>query len=288
MFASADIQKQLAKESTIFKEADNNWHKVMDLTNNDKTVTVVTRIDDLLSTLKTTLEKLEIVQKELNNYLEKKRLFFPRFFFLSNEELLSILKETRDPTKVQPHLKKCFEGIKSLKFDDEHKISAMISQEGEVVEIIRIIDPANAEGAVERWLIEVEECMLKSTRESILKALNDYPKRERRDWVCLHKGQAVLCAGMTFWTRGAEEKLINSGRKGLQEYSQDCVKILNDVVTLVRGDISELVRCTLKALIVLDVHCRDVINELALKGIEDKNDFGWLAQMRYYWENDNS
>jgi dynein heavy chain, axonemal len=288
VFASADIQKQLAKESAIFKEADNNWHRIMDLTHKNPIVTIVTKIDGLLPTLKQSLEKLEIVQRELNNYLEKKRLFFPRFFFLSNEELLSILKETRDPTKVQPHLKKCFEGIKSLKFDEEQKISAMVSQEGEVVEIIKIIDPANAEGAVERWLIEVEECMLKSTRECIIKALNDYPKKERRDWVCLHKGQAVLCAGMTFWTRGAEDKMINSGRKGLQEYAQECIKILNDVVTLVRGDISELVRCTLKALIVLDVHCRDVIAELVTKGVEDKNDFGWLAQMRYYWENDNS
>lgn len=288
VFASADIQKQLAKEAVIFKEADNNWHKIMDLTYKDTLVTSVTKLEDLLQTLRHSFEKLEIVQRELNNYLEKKRLFFPRFFFLSNEELLSILKETRDPTKVQPHLKKCFEGIKSLKFDDENKISAMVSQEGEVVEIIRIIDPANAEGAVERWLIEVEECMLKSTRECILKALNDYPKRERRDWVSLHKGQAVLCAGMTFWTKGAEEKLLNSGRRGLQEYSNDCIKILNDVVTLVRGDISELVRCTLKALIVLDVHNRDVITELANNGVEDKNDFGWLAQMRYYWENDNA
>ncbi|OON17802.1 dynein heavy chain, region 2 [Opisthorchis viverrini] len=241
----------MPEEGRKFGVVDVIWREIMTEAAVNPSCLVATDQRDMLRRLTDAYILLEEIQKGLNDYLEKKRLYFPRFFFLSNDELLEILSETKDPQRVQPHLKKCFEGINRLSFTEQQEIIGMISAEGETVPFVTKIYPAKAKGMVEKWLLQVEDVMLSSLRKVISDSIYGYSATQREKWVLDWPGQVVICVSCIYWTEEVQEAM---GHNALASYKEKCDKQIDDIVRLVRGPLSSGERITLGALIVVDVH----------------------------------
>eukprot|EP01038_Epipyxis_sp_PR26KG_P004763 gene4763-6681_t len=290
IFSSDDIMRQMPTEGKMFRVVDSTWRVSMAQTYAEPNCIKVARRPGFLDSLIDANAKLEQIQKGLNDYLETKRLAFPRFFFLSNDELLEILAETKDPLRVQPHLKKCFDGIAKLQFQPNLDITACFDPKNEKLDFPyekvnhRKINPNDSGGNVERWLIEVETMMKKSLAYAIDFSMKDFLQSDRIEWLRRWQGQVIICINQTRWCVDVEKTLLDGPTGiGLNGYYKILCDELMRTVELVRGDIPKGLRTAVGALVVMDVHNRDTVFEMTQLKVQSITDFDWLSQLRYYW-----
>ena len=321
VFGSDDIKKALSNESDAFATIDTEWRRITTRAQVNPTVTRVSAIENIVGRLEAMDLSLDSIQLGLKRYLEEKRNGFPRFYFLSDEELLEILAETKDPKKIQPFLRKIFEGIRTVKFkgsmddpSDSLEIVSMQSNKQEEVWLSSPVDPLQyGSGACERWLVDLENRMRDTIRAELRVAIEQYDAHgnggvmgevmgeegeedssvitmkerceKREEWILSRPAQVVLGIDQLLWTQGAEKAMRQNGWQGLVKYADELEQFQYSIVKLVRGELSKVHRSTLGALLTLDVHCLTVIRDQLIavkKG--DRNDFEWQSQLRYYWE----
>merc|ERR1719253_1322725 len=154
IFDSDDIMKQLPTEGKRFKHVDATWRQEMNNARENPKIVECCAVEGLNDKWRECNVYLDMVQKGLEDYLETKRNAFARFYFLSNDELLEILSQSKDPTRVQPFLSKVFEAISKITFTSDLEITEMRSPENEVITFVNMIVTHGKN--VEAWMGELE------------------------------------------------------------------------------------------------------------------------------------
>jgi dynein heavy chain len=281
VFSAPDISYQLKDDFKLFSSVDRFFKDTMKQALTTKKVRAATTTPGLYEKLRTHNTHLTRIEKSLEDYLQTKRNAFPRFYFLSNADLLDILSQTKNPQAVQPHLANCFEGINRLEFDG-NSIVAMLSKDGEKVPFtskfrVRVV--------VEEWLIEVEKNMRKTLRDLTDRAIHDYVSQDRETWILTHHSQIVQTVSQIFWQREVTERLTSENpKKELRDYFKILETNMTKLAAMTRSKLKSLQRKVVASLIIIEVHGRDVVDQMIQDGVQSVTDFGWMKQLRYYWD----
>ncbi|XP_025191999.1 LOW QUALITY PROTEIN: dynein heavy chain 6, axonemal-like [Melanaphis sacchari] len=299
IFSAPDIQRQLPNEAALFSQVNSSWKAIMLKAEKNPLAISICTDTDLLKTLIKNNQQLEQIMLYLEAYLESKRVVFPRFYFLSNDELIEIIAQARNTRAVQPHMNKCFDAIWRIQFKNDDKegkpltpdkegssptnIIAMISPEREIV---KFSSQVKAAGNVEFWLTRVEKEMVNTLRMFMFVAMEDYDRIPREKWVLSHAAQLIIAVSQMMWCRDVHKilKLKSNIQEKLVKFEQKCFKDLNNLAAMVRGYLTTLQRSVICALITIDVHARDIISTMVVHKINSDLNFEWLKQFRYYWD----
>ena len=203
---------------------------------------------------------------------------------MSDDELLEILAQTKDPQAVQPHLRKCFDAIVKLEFGSQVQsidIKAMLSPEGERVGLGKNL---KARGNVEDWLTNVEQNMRSALFKALKEGVRAYYETNRSDWVRNHIGQVVATGAQIAWCAQTEVAIKENK---LQKWLEENIGTLNDLVKMVRSTLSKRERKIIVALVTTDVHARDIVSQLLSQRVDSIQNFSWKQQLRYYWDKDS-
>lgn len=287
VFGAADIQKQLPTEYAKFFAMDKFWKETMLKVQKKAGVLDNVSGSELLGKFVESNKQMEVIQRLLEDYLELKRRLFPRFYFLSNDELLEIFSQTRNPEAIQPHLRKCFDNIKAIRFEDaegdKETILGMVSAEPEDdKETVAFDQPVLAKGPIESWLKCIEEAM----QQTLLSKVTSFAQRmesqeELLDFKALteYPAQVVLVMNMLRWTSFAEFYLSEGD---LSELVTSIKAQVLKSVELIKSPLSVGHRELVKNLIINDVHNRDVVEFLKTTN-STVSDFNWSKQFKYYF-----
>ncbi|RKO94585.1 dynein heavy chain and region D6 of dynein motor-domain-containing protein [Blyttiomyces helicus] len=287
---SEDIRAQLPEDSKRFDGIDASYKELMGEASKTPNCVDACTKEGLYEKLERLQGQLALCEKSLAEYLETKRLAFPRFYFVSGSDLLDILAKGNQPQEVAIHLPKLFDSISRLEFERKEggevtkTAIGMYSKEDEYVPF-----GINCEctGPVEVWLNRLVDTMRKTLKTLLGEAVSSYEEKPREQWIFDHPAQITLAGTGIWWTTEvnvAFGRLEEGYENSLKDYYKKQINQLTALISLIQGELSRGDRQMIMTVCTLDVHARDIVAKLIAEKAENAGCFSWQSQLRLRWD----
>lgn len=249
----------------------------------DSHVIRLVRIAGLDAKLTELNANLSSAQKKLYEFMEQSRDRFPRFYFLSDDDLLLILAGKVD-LNTSGLLRKLFNNcVSQLSIDEERQICAIHSVEGEQIRLdkrVKIIDNQGAKG-IEQWLTNLSaeiSSTLQNQLNGILKSSTSLTDLIQSNKYC---NQIVLLKRWLDFTREVENAITAGKLNELKTEFERSLSLLTSLDSTVR--LESVQQIQIKSLVLDAIHFVAVVDELIENEVnQNVQSWHWQRQFRYY------
>lgn len=235
------------------------------------------------------MEKIEAIKNDICIYLNNIRLIFPRFFFLSDKEIVMILFEKNAIERVKSLLKKCFRGVNNIKVNLYRKnITSIISDYNEELSLKKQFVCNNKN--TNEWMKLIEITISESIHDEIYNWINSINIIDDEEIISVKNislGIIAECIIQLIWTSKIHTCFININSDTLKSILDTQNLLIVNIINNLKNQSMMKDRMILMSLAAMLSHQREVISLLILKNVSHVRDFHWMVQLRYYWQENN-
>ncbi|NXI41699.1 DYH17 protein, partial [Galbula dea] len=287
---SEDVRSQLPEDSLCFDAIDQDFKDLMAGSVEAPNVIEATNKPGVSKELEALQERLALCEKALVEYLDTKRLAFPRFYFVSSADLLDIFSNGNEPVEVSCHLPKLFDSLANLKFKmspDKKLLKVALGMFSRDEEYVPLDADCDLSGQVEVWLNRLLASMRSTLRHLIPEALVTYEEKPREQWVFDYPAQVALTCTQVWWSAEVDmafARLKEGNKNAMRDYNKKQITQLNALISLLVGNLPAGDRMKIMTICTIDVHARDVVAKMILLKVKKAQEFTWQSQLRHRWD----
>ena len=225
----------IPSQASSFESVEDKWHEIAKFTVSNKKLLKVCAFPDLYGSLMEMNENFESVFSSLIILVDKKRELVPRFYFLSNNEIITLLSTTDFPTfssqivKTMMHINRFVyqkdkdstislnlnvslnaitdsdDAFANYNFSDL-TITGLIGDDGNT---LQFINPIPINGPIEKWVPNLYSSMRDATKEAVAVSMSKYTSSGLDDWIMSVTSYVAMITAQVLFTRDIEDCFNN-------------------------------------------------------------------------------
>jgi hypothetical protein len=284
IFNVGDIQRSLPTEFKLYSSTDRFRKGFLKSVLQFHNVMRNILVSGFTDSLKKQVDNLDRVSAGLKSYIAAKRAAFPRFFFASDGDLLSVMAKYKQYDAISEYINFFFRGVGSVQINTDIEVSvvAMVSTRGEVVSLLR---PPKLRGTPDAWLNDLEESMQKQMSVSTKDAVAMYQDVILDRWAESAPCQILLLSLHMVMTKSIEVVLSSKKQDRMLELVAHIEQRISILFILLNMRISEIGRNKYELLLASYMRFASVLDQVrqSTEPLTSAS-FMWKCQLRVYWE----